>query len=68
MERDLLLETEVIRHFVTKDRQERYLNLISSTGHRKKFIGELANFKHLKFSEFDKLTVDIQTVIKNRIE
>jgi len=67
MSQDVLLEIRFIKHFVTKNKQERYLNLIANAGKRKKFISELAHFKFLDFSKFDKLNAAIESVLKQRI-
>lgn len=67
MAQDIRLEANIIKRFVSEDRQERYLTLISTPTKRKKFIGELAHFQHLKFSEFEKLAGDIDTIVKHRI-
>ena len=67
MEPDIQLEGSVIKRFVAKNKQERYLNLILDNYKRKKFINELAHFKHLKFSEFDKMNNQIESMVKQRV-
>jgi hypothetical protein len=67
MGQDIQLESSVIKRFITKDKQERYLNFILNTVKRKKFIDELGHFKHLEFSKFDKIGDAIESVVKQRI-
>ena len=67
MGQDILLESNVIRHFIIKDKQERYLNFISDNAKREKFIAELAHFKDLNFSKFNKISSAIEYNVKQRI-
>jgi hypothetical protein len=55
MTTDIELEVKTIKKFVIKDKQERYLTLISASNKRKKFISELAHFSHLKPECFERL-------------
>src|SRR6266702_6871936 len=49
------IEVKTIKKFIIKDKQERYLTLISASNKRKKFINELAHFSHLKPGCFEHL-------------
>src|SRR6185503_8064990 len=67
MDEDIVLESSFIKRFITENKQERYLNLIANAEKRKKFISELAHFKFLDFSKFDKLNGAIESVVKQMI-
>jgi hypothetical protein len=67
MGQDILLENAVIKRFITKHKQEHYLSLIANGNKRKKFIAELAHFKHLKSPYFDKVDNSIEFNVKQRI-
>jgi hypothetical protein len=52
---NLELEIKVIRNFITKDKQERYMQFISSPKNRVKFIKDLAHFSFLRKELFSQV-------------
>jgi hypothetical protein len=62
------LEITVIEKYVKKDKQERYINFVSSKNHRSKFIKDLAHFKHLKWELFDKIQGSEVEIITTQIK
>jgi hypothetical protein len=53
MAQNLDLELKVIQRFVNKDKQDRYVQFVSSTKNRKKFIADLNRNDFLQTEAFD---------------
>jgi hypothetical protein len=49
------LEIEVIKKYINKNKQERYIKFVSSKNNRPKFIKDLAHFNLLKLELFDEI-------------
>jgi hypothetical protein len=49
------LEIEVIKRFVIKEKQSRYIQFVNSEKTQDKFIFELPHFNHFKWEMFDEL-------------
>src|SRR5450432_3490142 len=72
MMQNLDLEIKVIKKFVDKTKQDRYIQFVSTPKNRHKFIRELAHFNDFKLGVFQEiLKVDKQiistTLNKNKI-
>ena len=50
------MEIAVIKKFVTKDKQDRYIQFLSSNKTRKKFLNVLPHFKDFKWNLFEELS------------
>ena len=60
------LEVKVIKKFIDKTKQDRFIQFISTPKNRNKFIEELAHFNYLKWDLFTVVTRNIeQTIIKS---
>ena len=55
MTQNLDLEIAVIKKFVDKNKQDRFIQFTSSAKSRHKFINELAHFKFFNWNKFDKI-------------
>ena len=53
---DTELEIQVIKKFIRKEKQKRYIGFVSSSKNRKKFIAELAHFKDLSWDLFQEVS------------
>jgi hypothetical protein len=61
------LEIDVIKKFVTKDKQPRYLQFISSDRTRSRFVSELPHFNHFKWELFDEVHKNEAQEIQQRL-
>jgi len=52
---DLELEIRIIKTFVLKDKQKRFIQFVQSNKNRQKFIRELAHFSHFETKLFTRL-------------
>ena len=70
MTQNIDLEIKVIKKFVDKLKQDRYIQFISSPKNRQKFIADLSHFNFLQWDKFDKVngneTEIIMTTLQNR--
>jgi len=64
---NLEIEKKVIKKFVKKTKQERYICFISVPKNRIKFTQTLAHFHDLNLMEFEKVTGDVEKIIFDRI-
>jgi hypothetical protein len=62
------IETKVIKRFIIKDKQDRYLQFIKDDRLRQNFTNELAHFLDLKYDLFEEVKGDERAFIKNRIK
>lgn len=63
------LETKVIKRFIIKHKQDRYLQMINDNKRRGNFTGQLAHFNDLKYDLFEEVKGgDKKTFIKNKVE
>jgi hypothetical protein len=53
---NILLEISVIEKFFKKEKQDRYINFISSSKNREKFIQQLCHLKDLKWELFQEVS------------
>jgi hypothetical protein len=60
------LEIKVINTFIVKEKQARYIEFISSTQTRNKFIDNLPHFRDLQWDLFEEITNDDE--ILNRLK
>jgi hypothetical protein len=72
MTQNLSLEIEVIKKFVDKTKQDRYIQFISTAKNRHKFINQLSHFNFLKWEKFDKVENNeeqtiLATLQKNKV-
>lgn len=72
MTQNLNLEIEVIKRFVNKTKQDRYIQFVSTTKNRHKFINDLSHFNFLKWDKFDKVEgneeqIILATLQKNKV-
>jgi len=73
MSQDIDLEIKVIKRVVVKEKQDRYIQFISKSKNRHKFIDDLPHFKDFNWTLFEKIdgnagTQIIATLKKNRID
>jgi hypothetical protein len=66
------LEIKVIKRFVDKAKQDRYIQFVSSTKNRHKFIGDLSHFNFFQWDKFEPVKgieeqIIIQSLQKNGI-
>jgi hypothetical protein len=61
------LETKVIKRFVVKTKQERFLNFVRNEKLRQKFIRELYNMNFLELELFEKVEKNEYEFIKQRV-
>ena len=61
------LEIEIIKKFVTKDKQSRYIQFVTSEKSRDRFIFELPHFNHFKWEMFDEVHKNEAAEIKARL-
>lgn len=70
MTQNIDLEIKVIKKFVDKLKQDRYIQFISAPKNRQKFIADLSHFNFLQWDKFDKVNGDeteiIMTTLKKR--
>ncbi len=64
---NLMLEIKVILRFVEKDKQDRYIQLLSSIKTRHKFIESLPHFKHFRWEYFEQVKGEETDFIVNRL-
>jgi hypothetical protein len=63
MTQNIDLEIKVIKKFVDKLKQDRYIQFILSTKNRHKFIADLSHFNFLQLDKFDKVKgIEIEVV------
>ena len=62
---DIQLEINVIKKFVIKEKQSRYIQFISSNKTRKKFLNALPHFRDFKWDLFEEIGSDFE--IRNRL-
>ena len=62
------LEIQVIKKFVTKEKQSRYLQFISSQKSRSKFVFDLPHFSHFKWELLDEIYKNEAEEIKLRLK
>ena len=63
MTQNLSLEIEVIKKFVNKAKQDKYIQFVSTLKNRPKFINDLSHFNFLKLDKFDKLEKNEEQII-----
>ena len=63
---NIQLEIKVINTFIVKEKQDRYIQFVSSDNTRKKFIEKLPHFSDFKSDLFDEITGDEE--ILNRLK
>jgi hypothetical protein len=62
------LELEVIKKFVRKEKQSRFIQFILSSKNRKKFLNELPHFKDFKLELFEEVRVNERKIIFNKLK
>ena len=62
------LETKVIKRFVMKHKQDRYLQFIQDNKRRQNYTNQLAHFTDLKYDLIEEVKGDESTFIKNKIK
>jgi hypothetical protein len=61
------LEIEVIKKFVTKEKQSRYIQFVSSERTRSRFVYELPHFNAFKWEQLDEVHKDEAHEIQKRL-
>lgn len=64
----MLLEINVIKKFVDKAKQERYIQFVSSLKNRHKFISDLAHFNFFKWDLFESVKGNEEQAILQAIQ
>lgn len=67
MPQNIELESKVINRFLTKSRRDRYLQFLTSTKNRKKFIMDLHSGQFFQASAFERVTGIEEKVIKQAL-
>lgn len=62
-----MLEIKVVENFVEKDKQDRYIQFLSSIKTRHKFIDSLPHFKHFKWEYFEQVKGQETVFVHNRL-
>ena len=68
MTQNLDLEIAVIKKFVDKNKQDRFIQFTSSAKGRHKFINELAHFKFFDWNKFDNIEGDEEQAILTALQ
>src|SRR5688572_16352719 len=63
MTQNIHLEVKVIKQFVDKSKQDRYIQFVSSHKNRHKFINDLAHFNFFKWELFDEVIENEEHII-----
>ena len=67
MPQDVVLEIKVIKRFIAKEKQDRYIQFVSSRKNRHKFIKDLAHFKFLNWDLFIPVKKNEEQLILNTL-
>jgi len=67
MPQNVDLEIKVIKNFVDKEKQDRYIQFVSSPLNRHKFINDLAHFKFLNWDLFIPVNKNEELLILNTL-
>ena len=68
MTQNIDLEIKVIKKFVDKLKQDRYIQFISSPKNRQKFIADLSHFNFLQWDKFDKVNGNETEIIVTTLQ
>ena len=68
MTQNLQLEIKVIKKFVDKAKQERYIQFVSSQKNRYKFIRDLSHFNDFKWDLFDAVNGNEEQIILQALQ
>ena len=68
MTQNVNLEIEVIKRFVNKAKQDRYIQFVSSSKNRHKFIDDISHFNFLKWDKFDEVKGNEQQIILTTLQ
>jgi len=68
MTQNIELEIRVIKKFVDKAKQERYIQFVSSQKNRHKFIGDLSHFNYFKWDLFDAVKGNEEQIILQALQ
>ena len=68
MTQNIDLEIKVIKKFVDKLKQDRYIQFISSPKNRQKFIADLSHFNFLQWDKFDKVNGNETEIIMTTLQ
>lgn len=63
MTQNIELEIKVIKKFINKDKQDRYIQFVSLQKNRQKFISDLSHFNFLKWDLFDDVNGNEENII-----
>jgi hypothetical protein len=62
------LEIKLIQKYITKDKQSRYIQFLSSKKHRYKFIKDLPHFNHFKWELLEEVHKEEAQEIQRRLK
>ena len=68
MTQNVDLEIEVIKKFVNKAKQDRYIQFVSSSKNRHKFIDDISHFNFLKWDKFDEVKGNEEQIILTTLQ
>ena len=68
MTQNIDLEIKVIKQFVDKLKQDRYVQFVSSRKNRHKFIVDLSHFNSLQWDKFDKVNGNETEIIMTTLQ
>jgi len=68
MTQNIELEIKVIKKFINKDKQNRYIQFVSLHKNRHKFISDLSHFNFLNWNLFDDVNGDEGKIIINALQ
>jgi hypothetical protein len=68
MKQNVDLEIKVIKKFINKPKQDRYIQFVSSPKNRHKFIKDLSHFKFLKWDLFNEVKGSEEQIILQALQ
>jgi hypothetical protein len=68
MTQNIDLEIKVIKNFIDKFKQDRYIQFILSPKNRQKFIADLSHFNFLQWDKFDKVNGNEREIIMTTLQ
>ena len=68
MTQNIDLEIKVIKKFVDKLKQDRYIQFITSPKNRHKFIADLSHFNFLQWDKFDKVNGNETEIVMTKLQ
>ncbi|MEO5945738.1 MAG: hypothetical protein ABIP79_02905 [Chitinophagaceae bacterium] len=68
MTQNIELEIKVIRKFIDKAKQDRYIQFVSTPKNRHKFINDISHFNFLQWNKFDEVRGNEEQIILTTLQ